>query len=212
MMIHSWGSWKMLLLIAVGWLLTAVFLFLSAWTSLTFLTAYIGKDNFPALTTLVAVIGSLIAITQFRSGAQEKKQSRARTLAFASQMANEASKLLWRPLPKDFTGNVPDAMLLEPHVIARRRLHLEEIAKSLTALDVKEMPSVESMAALIELKAAMRSLTDILAIETEGAVDFDDPSARIMFASNRLGKERDALYPIYKIGKAGLFQSAVERR
>lgn len=212
MMIHSWGSWKMLLLVAVAWLLGAAMLFLAGWGSLSFLTAYIGKDNFPALTTLVAVIGSLIAISQFSNAAREKRQAKARALAFAAQMANEASKLLWRPVSKDFVGNIPCPCVLEPHVLAERRLHLEEIAKSVAALEVKEMPSVESMAALIELKAAMRSLTDLLASETDGAVDFDDPSARIMFASNRLGQERDALYPIYKIGKTGLFQSAVERR
>jgi hypothetical protein len=212
MMIHTWGSWKMLLLIAVSWLLAAALLFLGAWGSLTFLTAYIGKDNFPALTTLVAVIGSLIAIIQFQSVTQEKRQTRARALAFTSQLANEAGRLLWRPLPQDYTGDVPNPFLLPPNVIANRRLHLEEIARSAAALDVKEMPSVESMAALIELKAAMRSLADLLAIETEEPVDFEDPSARIMLASNRLGKERDALYPTYKIGKAGLIQSAVERR
>lgn len=211
MMVHKLANWKTLVLALISWVVGAVLILALSLGALSLLTTFVGKENFPSLTILVSVIGALIAISSFRTNAQEKKQSRARALAFASQMANETNKALGRPLASGYIGEVENAFVLDPSTIRKRKPHLYEMTKAVAAIDVKEMPSVEGMAALIELKSAMKALFDKLDGVADEPIDFDDDAARVMLSSIRLGKERDNLYPIYTIGSIWI-KSDIERR
>ncbi|RYZ89650.1 MAG: hypothetical protein EOP06_09025 [Proteobacteria bacterium] len=211
MMIHKTHNWKDVATLLLQFSVSAATLLAIAVTALWLLSSLVGKDNFTSLTVLVSVIGAVIALSSYRTNTNEKFQAKARSLAFASQMATEAVKLLWRKIPEGYSGPVEDAFVHNVEDRKKIKAHLDLIAATVASLDPKDMPSVEAMAALVQLKAACITLSEQLCEITEDTIDFDRSVAHILRAQTRLGLERDKLFPTYEIGPV-MLQKSVERR
>lgn len=212
MMLHNVAGWKELALKLAGWVISAAIILSLAIEIIGLLPQFVAREDYTAITVLVAVSGAIVAISQFRSTARERVRTRARMLAFVAQLCGEATNLLMRPVPTGHIGEIPDPCVLEPRDIATRKPHLDEIGKALLAFDIKELPSAEAMAAVVELRSVLNQVVAFLQALPDGRVNFDHFVSRLISASIRLGTERDKLYPTYSIGKLLLQHPDVERR
>ena len=214
MQIYEFGSWKELIAAIIGWAVSGAIIISLALLGLWLLKRYVGESSFAALTLLVAIIGAVIAVVQTRGTVSQKTEERSRSLAFATGLAEDAIQKIARPMPSNHHGNVPEPFTLTKDVASERLFTIRQMAIAADQIDLSKLPSANSMAAVVRLRAAFQ-----LAIaRIDGGLKsgreklvLDDSLGDFMQAAEELARERDRLFPTYRVGNV-LVQSPVDRR
>ncbi len=194
----SFGNWISVVAWVAGLLVSAVLVIGALAGGLWLLRKLIAPSEYGSLTMLLAVIGGLVALYQADANAREKVEDKARSLQFATETA---TKLLFLATFQDRTGEV-DPTVIEPSLLARTHSRVQEYVAALNAIDPKSLPTAATMDSLSRVKAAAKDVllhTD-QALNAGKAANLDFDIAMLGNALEELRVQRDALYPVYKVG------------
>lgn len=196
----TWASWTTFIVWIIGLIISAALIIAVGTLATWLLKRFIGVQNFPALTMLLAVCGGLAAIYTSLAGPRERSDQQARLLAFATDIATKNMFLV--ATGDKITGEVGDTTQIDPTMLRLKLPRLEAMSKALNDIPVADMPSAMSMTALIRARAGSNSMVDhakeAIAANRPGNLDLD--IVELGNGVNGLQNERDRLYPIYNIG------------
>ena len=195
-----WESWVGLAISIAGFALSIAIVAGSGGLALWGVKRLIGESNFPALTTLIAIIGAVIAVYQASSSVREGRARQARTLVYATDITKKAMFLT--SFGDTAADNQQALQVVAPAILKLKVARFEASAKALNEIDVRDLPSAISMAAVVRARAAASNIAlhAQQGIATNTPVDFDLDIVEIGNVVPVLEGEVARLYPMYKVG------------
>jgi hypothetical protein len=214
-MTDDFGSPAALLAIIASFLISGLLILAAGWLLIRTAHRFIGEKYSGSLTVVITITGALIAVFQFNLSVADKKEERARALAFAklltSRTLNLASRSGLQP------GQIDDPYVLTPQILAERIERLKAIGAVFEKLDLKDLPSADAMAAVVKARSGTQTIVTLAqkGIDQNSSIDLNSGVGEVATAIEKLNVVRDRLYPVYRLGNINLTlgsTSNVERR
>ena len=199
------GSWPSLLVNAGVDLIVVAAIVAFAIGLVRIAPTFVSRGDWAIVAALSAALAAFFALLQSNRAGIQQARHEAVMLGSSSALVSSSLRLIERPLPREYRGPVLAPFVL-PATIARSRVEqLRQVLFSLNALPADQMLSSTMTIAVTRARIGVaRALTIAEASGAAGTTtDFDDAAGELIAASSLLDQERQARYPMYKLGRYG---------